>query len=105
LISLPKNPKKYDPYKNRQEFKTRFKIVTTSLLKNKILTNEEYNSIINEKLEFNENHENKLPYVVDYLKGLRNEKSELTNINCHPELVSGSLNCKNPLNDSGSSPE
>jgi penicillin-binding protein 1C len=29
----------------------------------------------------------------------------LTNINCHPELVSGSLNCKNPLNDSGSSPE
>jgi len=70
LICLPKNPKKYDPYKNRQEFKTRFKSVTTSLFKNNIINEEEYNSIINEKLEFNENHENKLPYVVDYLKGL-----------------------------------
>ncbi len=86
LISLPKNPKKYDPCKNRQEFKTRFKSVTTSLFKNKIITQEEYNSIINEKLEFNENHENKLPYVVDYLKGFL------------PTLSSWA-NAKDPLNE------
>lgn len=69
LLSLPKNPKKYDPYKNRQDFKNRFTNITDTLLKNEILTLDEYNSIINEKLSFNEDHDNKLPYVVDYLKG------------------------------------
>ncbi len=125
LISLPKNPKKYDPYKNRQEFKTRFKSVTTSLLKNKIITREEYNSILNEKLEFNEDHNNKLPYVVDFLKtfvistsssvilgldpGISSKEKhiesnkETNNLKCYNSKDISK--CNDELIDSGSSPE
>lgn len=74
LISLPKNPIKYDPYKNKQEFKKRFEIVLNSLLNDKIITKEEYDSIKNEKFVFNENHENKLPYVIDYIKNSKDIK-------------------------------
>lgn len=74
LIALPKNPKKYDPYINKQEFKNRFKNIANYLYENKIIQKNELNEILNEKLEFNENHDNKLPYIVDYFKGLWNWK-------------------------------
>jgi membrane peptidoglycan carboxypeptidase len=38
------------------------------LYNNKLITKSEYNSILNEKLVFNNNHKNKLPYIVDYFK-------------------------------------
>lgn len=68
LLSLPKNPKKYNPYINRLEFRNRFKEICNTLLKDKIINEIDYNEILNEKLVFNENHENKLPYVIDYIK-------------------------------------
>lgn len=67
LIALPKNPKKYDPYTSRQEFKNRFEQICNKLLYNKVITKKEYEEIRSEKLIFNENHDNKLPYVIDFL--------------------------------------
>lgn len=109
LLVLPKNPKKYNPYTNRQEFKKRFLNISDTLLKNKIITLDEYNSIINEKLTFNEDHDNNLPYVIDYLRELRNESWELNAESCHPEFISGSImqwNCtKHSIKDSETSSE
>ena len=68
LLILPKNPSKYNPYKNTLNFKTRFEKITNYLYKNKLISKDELNSILSEKLFFNTNHKNKLPYVVDYLK-------------------------------------
>ncbi len=78
LLSLPKNPKKYDPYTKKTEFKKRFKQINYTLLNKKLITQSEYESIINEKLEFNTNHENKLPYIVDFIRSYEKyEKNEL----------------------------
>jgi membrane peptidoglycan carboxypeptidase len=49
LLILPKNPKKYDPYKNRTDFKKRFISISDTLLKNNLVSKSEYESIINEK--------------------------------------------------------
>ncbi|MDQ7022903.1 MAG: penicillin-binding transpeptidase domain-containing protein, partial [Candidatus Gracilibacteria bacterium] len=67
ILILPKNPSKYDPYRNISNFKIRFKKITNYLYQNKLITKDELNSILSEKLTFNENHKNKLPYVVDFL--------------------------------------
>ncbi len=76
LLVLPKNPKKYDPYTNKQEFKSRFKSIINTLKENKTISISEYNSILNEKITFNENHDNKLPYVIDYFRGLKYSNQE-----------------------------
>lgn len=68
LIILPKNPKKYDPYKNKYEFRTRFELIAKMLNENHIIDKKSYDSIINEKLIFNYDHRNKLPYVIDYIR-------------------------------------
>ncbi len=68
LLILPKNPSKFDPYKNKNLFKNRFDKIVDYLNKEWLINDNELNSIKQEMLEFNYNHKNKLPYVVDYLK-------------------------------------
>ncbi len=65
LLVIPKNPSKYDPYKNYANFKKRYNLLVDYLYKNKIFADNEYNSIKSESLLFNADHKNKLPYVVD----------------------------------------
>lgn len=65
LLVLPKNPSKYDPYKNYANFKKRYDLLVDYLNKNNIFPVSEYNNIKNEALLFNTDHKNKLPYVVD----------------------------------------
>ncbi|EKD66225.1 MAG: 1A family penicillin-binding protein [uncultured bacterium (gcode 4)] len=67
LLSIPKNPKLYDPYKNKQTFKTRFLIIAETLEKNNLIDKNELNSIKNEQLKLNKDHRDKLPYIRDFI--------------------------------------
>ena len=68
LLIIPKNSNKYDPYKNISNFKNRFNKISNYLYKNWLINKNELNSILSEKLFFNNNVKNKLPYISDYLK-------------------------------------
>lgn len=75
LLVLPRNPKKYDPYLERKAFDERFHTLSSTLLKEKIVTQNEFDGIEKEKLTFLNKHENTLPYVSDYIeKYFKNEK-------------------------------
>lgn len=68
LIILPKNSQKYNPYTNISNFKKRFINITHYLFNNWLLNESEKISILNEKLIFNNNHNNNtLPYIVDFI--------------------------------------
>ncbi|MDD2565543.1 MAG: transglycosylase domain-containing protein [Candidatus Gracilibacteria bacterium] len=67
LIIIQKNSSKYDPYKFKTNFDTRFGILAKTLLSNSIINQKEYEDIIEEKLVLNNNHNQKLPYIVDFL--------------------------------------
>ncbi len=67
LLILPKDPKKYDPYKKPKSFQTRFDMVVKTLAKEWIITRPEQQDILTEILSWNVDHENPLPYVVDFL--------------------------------------
>jgi membrane carboxypeptidase/penicillin-binding protein PbpC len=68
LLIIPKNPSKYNPYTNIDNFNNRFEKVT-NYLKTQWLINEiEAQSILSEVLFLNQNHDNKLPYIVDFIK-------------------------------------
>ncbi len=67
LLIIPKNIKKYDPYLNFWNFENRFNLILDALEKNWIIKQEEKYLIKNEKLFFNEDHKNKLPYIIDFL--------------------------------------
>ena len=68
ILILPKNPNKFNPYKNYKDFRKRFEKIAFYLYENKLISKLELDEILAEKLIFNKNHKNKLPYVVDYLK-------------------------------------
>jgi membrane peptidoglycan carboxypeptidase len=68
LLVLPKDSKRYDPYDKPKNFRTRFENIVHTLLKEHIITNEEQESISYERMDWNIEHENTLPYVVDFLK-------------------------------------
>ncbi|EKE27089.1 MAG: 1A family penicillin-binding protein [uncultured bacterium (gcode 4)] len=68
LIVIPKNIRKYDPYKNVSNFKKRFDLILNYLKKNKLISSEEFESIKNEKIVFLKEHSNKLPYITDFIK-------------------------------------
>ncbi len=74
LITIPKNPSKYDPYKNFPLFFKRYNMLIDYYKKNWLIDDYEYTSIKNEKLIFNENHGNKMPYYIDFLKNYKNKK-------------------------------
>lgn len=68
LITIIKNPNKYNPIDNYWNFRQRFKILVKYLGKSNIIDENEINSILNEKLIFSKWTENKLQYVIDFLK-------------------------------------
>lgn len=68
LMVIPKNPNKYDPYKNNINFNTRFNLLVNQLEKNWLINNSDKISILNEKLIFKKYQPNLLPYVVDYIR-------------------------------------
>lgn len=68
LLVLPKDPRKYDPYKQPKQFRARFELLTKTLVATNILSNDEGETIRNEQFIWNRNHNNPLPYVSDFLK-------------------------------------
>ncbi|MDP2104013.1 MAG: penicillin-binding transpeptidase domain-containing protein, partial [Candidatus Gracilibacteria bacterium] len=68
LLVLPKDPKKYDPYRQPKNFRTRFELLIKTLVATKVLTESEGENIRSEQLVFNTDHSNPLPYVSDFLK-------------------------------------
>lgn len=74
LITIQKNASKYDPYKFRTNFDYRFIIVAKALKNNWIMNDREYEDVINEKLNFNASHKNKLPYISDFIENVSNKK-------------------------------
>ncbi|MBW7954844.1 transglycosylase domain-containing protein [Candidatus Gracilibacteria bacterium] len=75
LITIIKNPNKYNPITNLSNFNKRFKILVNYLEKNGVISKEEKTSILQEKLIFFTGEKNKLPYIVDFI----NNKSFLEN--------------------------
>lgn len=67
LLSLPKDPRKYDPYKQPRQFRARFELLTKTLVATNILSNDESEAIRNEQFAWNRDHSNPLPYVSDFL--------------------------------------
>ncbi len=68
LLILPKDSRKYDPYKKPKSFRERFETVVSILVKKWDITTLEQSDILFEKLIWNTKHANELPYVVDFLK-------------------------------------
>lgn len=67
LLSLPKDPRKYDPYKQPRNFRARFELLIKTLIATNILSNDEGETIRNEQFIWNKDHGNSLPYVSDFL--------------------------------------
>lgn len=79
LITIIKNPNKYNPINNLSNFNKRFKILAEYLEQNWIISESEKNEILAEKLSFSLWEKNTLPYVVDFVKkNIKNNKIELT---------------------------
>lgn len=75
LAAIPKAPTYYSPYgKNREKLEARKNLVLEQMWKNKLITNEEYKTAKEEKIEFKPKEDSgiKAPhfvfYVIDYLK-------------------------------------
>lgn len=81
LIILPKNPIKYNPYTNRENFNIRFKKIVLFLNKQWLINNNEVNSILSEIIYLNYSHENILPYIIDFIKQNRSFTSNKKSIN------------------------
>ncbi len=77
LLIIPKNPTKYNPLLNRENHRKIFEQKAKFLYKNKIITKQELNDILREKIFFNYSKENKLPYIVDYLKEKNIKKQKI----------------------------
>lgn len=79
LISIIKNPNKYSPITNLSNFNKRFKVLTEYLEKNSIISNQEKNEILEEKLFFSLWEKPILPYVVDFINtSVKNNPSKIT---------------------------
>lgn len=68
LLTLIKNPNKFDPLKQRKNFENRFSIILNSLEKQWIVSPTEKKLISEEKLTFYSGKKAVLPYVVDFIK-------------------------------------
>ncbi len=79
LLAIPKDARKFDPYKNPKSFRTRFENIVAYLKLNNILTEKEVKDILNENLTLNYEHDNKLPYIADFMQ-YGYEKWRLPNI-------------------------
>ncbi|MDD5376744.1 MAG: transglycosylase domain-containing protein [Candidatus Gracilibacteria bacterium] len=72
LLILPKDSRRYDPYKKPQTFRSRFEFIVDVLEKKQIITADEQKNILLENLAWNMEHGNSLPYVSDFLIPLSN---------------------------------
>lgn len=71
LAAIPKAPTYYSPYgQNKDKLDARQKLVLSKMLENKLITNEEYNIVIKEKVEFQpqEKYGIKAPHFVEFIK-------------------------------------
>lgn len=68
LLALPKNPSGFDPYIHPSEFRERYERIIQTLQDDGILSKIDAGNILSEKLLFIENHEQKLPFVLDFFK-------------------------------------
>ena len=68
LLTIIKNPNNFNPITKLSAFNTRFKILTNSLEQQGIISKEEKNLILEEKLTFYTGEKNKLPYIVDFIQ-------------------------------------
>lgn len=67
LLAIPKNPKRYDPYRNRKNLDERIRLIVRTLEAGGKISPEKARSILSERLSFNTRHENTLPYVADFI--------------------------------------
>ncbi|MDD4151504.1 MAG: transglycosylase domain-containing protein [Candidatus Gracilibacteria bacterium] len=67
LATIPKNSNNYDPLKKKEAFEKRFNSLLNTLKTRKIISEEEYKDIKQEKLIWNTEHKNKLPYITDFI--------------------------------------
>lgn len=80
LLSLPKNPRKYNPYTNYQAFKERFDVILDTLRKKELINYDELENIKQERFLRKENDNSKLPYIQDTVANiLIPEKSLIDN--------------------------
>ena len=91
LVNIPKSPNNYSPINNYEKAKNRQLYILKYLLNNKVITQEEYDIAINEKLVFYGKKENiNLTTIMYYQDAVFNE---LKNINAIPKtyLETGGL--------------
>ncbi|MDD3262385.1 MAG: transglycosylase domain-containing protein [Candidatus Absconditabacteria bacterium] len=65
LITIPKNPRKYNPYTNYESFKERFDLILLLLQRKQLISQDESEHIKQERLLWKENNSSKLPYIQD----------------------------------------
>ena len=71
LASIPKAPTYYSPYgQNKTKLDIRQKLVLSKMLENKFITQDEYNSAIEEKIDFQpqEKYGMRAPHFVEFIK-------------------------------------
>lgn len=68
LITIIKNPNKYNPINNISQFNLRFKNLVSYLKTNNIISKNEELEILSEKLTFKKWKTDIFPYIVDFLK-------------------------------------
>lgn len=84
LLTLPKNPQKYDPYRHPDVFKERFDFLvdTLSSTSRQIISPDDATRIKQERLLWQTNHQSLLPYIQDTVG---------TTLLPSPKLISGGI--------------
>ena len=67
LITIIKNPNRYNPLDNPQRFRKRFEILSHYLYEKWLLSSQEKNLILDQKILFSRNTETYLPYIIDFI--------------------------------------
>lgn len=67
LLLLPKDPKKYDPYLQKWNFRTRYEWLVESLWSSAMISQTKSQELLSEQLIWNTTHEARAPYVKDFL--------------------------------------
>lgn len=67
LLILPRDAGEYDPYAHPKKFRARFETVVQILVRQGVLSQQEQENILNEKLGWSARHTPPLPYVSDFL--------------------------------------
>tara|TARA_Y100000590_G_scaffold467160_1_gene645059 strand:- start:95 stop:2434 length:2340 start_codon:yes stop_codon:yes gene_type:complete len=95
LAALPKAPSKYNPYKNPKLAKFRRNLVLKNLLDNNYLSNEEYNNLINKKIELKKRKKIFLEDTRYYVEDIRKYVVEKFGFE---KVYKQGLNINTPLN-------